>query len=167
MPRALVVSALLACLASPSACSDEPGGTPGTGASGGVAGTGGAAGTGNTIRCEEEIATPPPCDAPTQFFKSTMSCGNIACHSERAIGAKLDLASPCVARRLIGVMSDPAEKCAGRILLELGNPAGSLFVNKLGPQPVCGVQMPNTGNKLTPEQVACITNWVVWLAQNQ
>ncbi len=59
---------------------------------------------------------------------------------------------------MVGVVST-STLCSGITLVEPGNAAGSLLMQKFDDAPPCGVKMP-IGTPLTPEHIEQITTWI-------
>jgi hypothetical protein len=85
-------------------------------------------------------------------------CAISGCHSAIGPAADLDLDTPGVALRIYG---QHASGCPKQLLLDPQNPFGGFFFDKLTEtKPACGVQMPQVGDKLTKEEVACMHLWL-------
>ncbi|HVR62213.1 MAG TPA: hypothetical protein VMU50_09965 [Polyangia bacterium] len=110
---------------------------------------------------------PTGCDTSGIFSKYT--CTTV-CHG--AAGAPsfggFDMTAATFPHSLVGGM--PAaptmanmNKCGGmnQVYLKPGvQPAQGLFLDKLKPNPPCGVQMPmGTGMMLTADELTCVQNW--------
>ena len=109
-------------------------------------------------------------NAGDQIIAST--CAISGCHSTSSanlLGAGLDLTvNATIGSRLIGVKSTGTggSKCGGNSTPYLNansNPATGLLIEKIHPQPSCGVQMPQVGTALTSNQQACIVQWATGL----
>lgn len=99
-----------------------------------------------TERCAE-------LDIPQLFVEK---CSTAACHEGSAPAADLDLVAPGLETRLV---LKPATQCPG-VIADPSDPEGSVLVEKLRPDPSCGVAMP-LGMELLPEEdVACVVEWV-------
>lgn len=81
----------------------------------------------------------------------------LACHSTASRQGDLDLEAPGLPGRLYTTNS---VQCGDeRPLADSNNPANSYFLNKLSPDPACGVRMPQ-GGQLSQAQVACLAEWL-------
>jgi len=84
------------------------------------------------------------------------SCAASGCHAAYAPNVAPDLASPGIAARLVDVTS---QGCADQVLIDSANPQGSYFLEKLRPDPSCGIQMP-LGGTLSEDDIDCVEQWV-------
>ncbi len=84
------------------------------------------------------------------------SCGGSICHEGAEAAAGLDLVAPGVASRLVNQMG---RDCPG-ILVDPVVPESSLMYEKLLPLPDCGSPMPIGKPTLTPEELACVRDWI-------
>jgi len=109
-------------------------------------------------------------NAGDQIVAST--CAIAGCHNTSSaglLGAGLDLTiNATVGSRLIGVKSagKGSSECGGNstpYLVAGVTPATGLLIDKIHPNPPCGEQMPQVGNKLTSNQQACIVQWATGL----
>jgi hypothetical protein len=133
------------------------GGGQGSGGNGG--GGGGSGGAGGNL--------PPGCATAAGVF-SSHSCTTV-CHTtagSTAFGG-FDMQTAGWEKKLVGGMP-PAQtmanmnKCGGMNLVYLKagmQPAQGLFIDKLKPNPPCGVQMPQNLAALSDSEVTCIQNW--------
>ena len=85
------------------------------------------------------------------------SCGGASCHQGSQPSAGLDLVSPNVAARLVDV---PGSSCGGRPLIDSANPVDSALLDRLLPEPECGLRMPRALPPLSAEDTACVAQWV-------
>ncbi|MCX4245304.1 nucleotide-binding protein [Paraliomyxa miuraensis] len=99
-----------------------------------------------TERCAE-------LDVPQLFVEK---CSTAACHEGSTPAADLDLVSPGLETRLV---LKPATQCPG-VIADPSDPEGSVLVEKLQPDPSCGVVMPLGMEPLPEEDVACVIEWV-------
>lgn len=53
-----------------------------------------------------------------------------------------------------------SSKCAGRVQVVPGHPEQSLLLQKVMPNPPCGLRMPNGGAPLSDAQVEMIRSWI-------
>jgi hypothetical protein len=94
-------------------------------------------------------------------------CAISPCHDAVSKQGDLDLETAGVAARLVGVSPDGTggSFCAGfgPYLVPQSSPATGLFLDKLQPSPLCGVQMPNLGLHLSAIQISCLTDWATGL----
>ena len=86
-------------------------------------------------------------------------CG--ACHGEQ--GTPPDLVSAGFADELVDTSSSSLA-CADRLLIDPNDPGASYLIEKLGPNPTCGVRMPYNGSPLSDDEIACIEAWVEQVA---
>ncbi len=100
------------------------------------------------------------------------NCAISGCHntsSASLLGAGLDLTpNATIGSRLVGVKSTGtgSSMCGGNSTPYLNagsNPATGLLIEKIHPNPPCGVQMPQVGTTLTSNQQACIVQWATGL----
>lgn len=92
-----------------------------------------------------------PAEVESDVFPNTCTFGQ--CHGGPSPIVGLDLESPGAMDR----MRDRASaNCPDRILLVPGDPASSLLLEKILPQPTCGGQMPSPGFPLPIDQVDCV-----------
>ena len=87
------------------------------------------------------------------------TCGVDSCHGTTFPAADLDLVSPGVASRIVGVQGSLT--CGGAPLVDPSNPAGSLFVAKLGANPGCGSRMPLGAPALDRSRIECVQQWLI------
>lgn len=92
-------------------------------------------------------------DVPTAILGAR--CATAGCHDAAARAGGLDLGSPGVAQRLVGVTA----RGGPGLLVDPGNPDGSILVRKLTPSPPFGKQDP-PGAPLDPASLDCIRKWV-------
>jgi len=92
-------------------------------------------------------------DVPSQIL--ALRCAGSGCHGADAPAAGLDLVSPGVGARLYG---RPAAGGPG-LLIDPGNPDGSVLIRKLTSTPPFGAQQP-PGAPLDPATIDCIRRWV-------
>lgn len=91
-------------------------------------------------------------------------CG-VACHGDGTpnyiVESALDLSSSQLAYdSIVGEMA-AGRACAGQgILVDPGNSAGSLFLDKLTTHPICGDPMPSLAVRLDDEVIAVIAAWI-------
>jgi len=95
------------------------------------------------------------CDPPALFLER---CTGPGCHSSQAPAALVDFETPGIAERLVDV--EGTSFCNNALLIDSANPLASLLLDKLGPEPSCGSQMP-IGSPLSAEEVACIEQFVM------
>lgn len=93
-------------------------------------------------------------DIVTELFPK--SCGGSICHEGAEPAAGLDLIAPNVVERLVDKMG---RDCPG-ILVDPVVPESSLLYEKLQPLPSCGSPMPIGKPTLTPEELACVRDWI-------
>jgi hypothetical protein len=84
------------------------------------------------------------------------SCGGSICHEGAEAAAGLDLVAPGVVSRLVDKMG---RDCPG-ILVDPVVPESSLLYEKLLPLPDCGSPMPLGRPALTPDELACVRDWI-------
>ena len=89
---------------------------------------------------------------------SPAGCTTTNCHDVTFPAEMLDLQRAGVEARLIGVAAQPP--CETEILVVAGDAGASYFVDKLRPDPACGVQMPSGGRPLSDDQLNCVRNWI-------
>jgi hypothetical protein len=135
---------------------DEPGPDPDE--NGGAAGSSmaGGAGSGGEGAAGSPPVTGDDCDG---FGLVQQYCGSANCHGtpDGAFGGFAS--SEAAARDFIG--EESALACAGQgDIIDPENPSDSLLVTKLSADPPCGSQMPQNGDPLTPDEVACIEEWI-------
>lgn len=92
-------------------------------------------------------------DVPQLFVDK---CSTAACHEGSAPAAALDLVAPGLETRIV---LQPATQCAG-VVADPSDPEGSVLVEKLRPNPSCGVVMPLGMEPLPEEDVQCVVEWV-------
>jgi hypothetical protein len=106
---------------------------------------------------------------PTMILTST--CTISPCHNSStasSLAGGLDLTPDAnIKSRLVGVKSSGkgGSACGSNTTPYLNagsNPATGLFIDKLGPNPPCGVRMPQVGT-LTSTQQQCLKNWATSL----
>jgi len=110
-------------------------------------------------------------NAGDQIITSTCAIGG--CHNAStspSLNGGLNLTVDSgIATRLVGVMSgaNGASMCRGSLaapyLDDNSNPATGLLIDKLKPNPSCGVQMPEVPPYLTANQLACVIQWATTL----
>jgi hypothetical protein len=101
----------------------------------------------------ERFLATGPCDDPTPIFQRT--CSQSDCHDSNAPAGGLDLQSADVVSRLVG-----APAVGGGILLQPGDPEGSVLYTKLTPLPPYGLRMPSGQTPLSEAEIECIRTWV-------
>lgn len=158
-----VVAALLALPIAGCAGSLDPSQFPAGGD--GTGGTSGG-GTGGSNPCTGNLAG---------ATIVTNDCAISGCHdtagSTGPLGAGLDLTVDTgIGGRLVGVMSDGntayGSACGGNqtpYLTQGSNPATGLLIDKIQPNPPCGVQMPYVGSYLSQQQQTCLIQWATTL----
>jgi len=142
-------------------------GTGGSGSgTGGSSSTGGSTGTGgSSANCTGSN------DGPTLV---TNQCAYAGCHdtADAQFSANLDLTvDSTISSRLVGVMAaQPAGSnqaaCMNEtepLLVAGSNPATGLLVDKIKPNPPCGVRMPFSGIALSTMQQTCLIQWATTL----
>lgn len=108
---------------------------------------------------DDKGGDPPPSercaelDVPQLFVEK---CSTAACHEGSAPAAALDLVAPGLETRIV---LQPATQCAG-VIADPSDPEGSVLIEKLRPNPSCGVIMPLAMDPLPEEDVQCIVEWV-------
>ncbi len=128
----------------------------------GGSGSGGSGGGGS-----DGGVLPPGCATTAAVF-SAHSCTTV-CHTVAGASAfgGFDMVTAGWEKKLIGGMP-PAQtmanmnKCGGMNLVYLKTglqPAQGLFIDKLKPNPPCGVQMPQALQPLTDTEMTCVQNW--------
>lgn len=127
--------------------------------------------------------TPPSCDFQTPLTSPSTGCGRVGCHNASFSAADIDFASPGVENRLINVNASHADitcpnpdggvlrvpcvpdTCPTAKLVDTEVPANSWMLKKLdGTQGECGDTMPIAPGKLTPDEKACLIEWINALA---
>lgn len=109
--------------------------------------------------CHDRTGTPPvtercaELDVPQLFVEK---CSSGACHEGPAAAAGLDLVAPGLATRLV---LQSSSQCGGMIA-DPSDPEGSTLVEKLRPDPGCGVAMPLGADLLPEEDVQCVVEWI-------
>jgi hypothetical protein len=99
--------------------------------------------------------TTPGCHAPDPLSGGALSAGLDLSTMERAYEALVD--AEASEDEALGALCGGS----GRVLVDPGNPDGSLLVSKLAEEaPECGEQMP-FGQALDAEQVAVIREWIM------
>ena len=100
-------------------------------------------------------------------------CAKSGCHdtsSSALLGAGLDLTpNSGLASRLVGVVTQGkgSSMCKGQTepyLVQGANPAMGLLIDKLNPNPPCGVQMPELPPLLDSDQQTCLIQYFTMLA---
>lgn len=99
-----------------------------------------------TERCAE-------LDVPQLFVEQ---CSTAACHEGSTPAADLDLVSPGLEER---ITLRPATQCPG-VIADPSDPEASVLVEKLRPDPSCGVIMPLGLEPLPEDDVQCVVEWV-------
>jgi hypothetical protein len=135
------------------------GGRPGDQCSGDSAGTVGV--------CRRRVFVPqPPEPRWSSIYESVIfpMCG-VACHGLGTPSfveeSQLDLSNAELAYNSIVGVQAAGYACAGQgILVDPGNSAGSLFIDKLYPNPICGDPMPSLGVTLDEDVIAAIAQWI-------
>lgn len=90
-------------------------------------------------------------------------CATANCHDSDMPLNNLDLTpDEGLADRLIGVAGD---MCPGD-LVDAANPEASLMYTKVLVTTSCGIQMPQTGEKLTAEEEQCMLEWIQEITGN-
>ena len=124
----------------------------GAGAGGAAAGAGGA-GPAATFT-----------DIYAMLFPRTTNAHCDMCHglppfdqSNGNLSTGMDRASTYAA--LVGKASG-SSMCAGRVLVVAGHPEQSLLLQKVLPDPPCGLRMPNGGAALSETQTQAIRSWI-------
>ncbi len=99
-------------------------------------------------------------DVERDLFART--CGTLGCHTggPSIAAAGLDLATDGIRQRL---MTHVSVECGDRPLVEEGNTAGSLLLQKVGESPPCGDRMPAGLPPLNPTEMACLQAYVAEL----
>jgi hypothetical protein len=96
------------------------------------------------------------CDVE-QLFMDT--CTGTGCHGAGTPAAGVDLVTAGVAARLVDAPASTT--CPGRVEIDSADPANSLILEKVSEaMPSCGAAMPFLGEMLTPEEIACVEEWV-------
>jgi hypothetical protein len=138
----------------------------GTGGTGGSNSTGGTTGTGgSSSNCTGSL------DGAALVASQ---CAYAGCHdsSSAQFSADLDLTvDSTISSRLVGVMAaQPAGSNQARcmdetepLLVAGSNPATGLLVDKIKPNPPCGVRMPYSGIALSTMQQTCLIQWATTL----
>jgi hypothetical protein len=94
-------------------------------------------------------------DVPTTILGPRCATSN--CHDSDMPLNNLDLTpDEGLAARLIGV---PGDMCMGD-LVDADDPSASLVYTKCLVTTSCGIQMPQTGEKLTTEEEECLLGWI-------
>jgi hypothetical protein len=62
--------------------------------------------------------------------------------------------------------SSTSSMCKGRVLVAPSHPENSLLLQKLEPNPPCGLRMPNGGATLTDTQIELVRSWIAAGAQD-
>jgi hypothetical protein len=113
-------------------------------------------------------ATPPAgtaanvvCPNPAMDFTKVLEGKCVLCHQGTGtqLAAGLDLKSAGAKARLMNI---PAKQCRGKVLVKDGpeGVGGHLFDKLGGPVMNCGERMPPIGTGLTPEEIACLKEWI-------
>lgn len=97
-------------------------------------------------------------DVPNELLGSR--CSGNGCHGAASPAAGLDLVSGDYGARLV---DKPAQTCDG-VLADPTDPAGSVLVILLGPDPACGERMPLHGTPLTDAEISCVEAWLATLS---
>ena len=92
-------------------------------------------------------------DVPTAILGAR--CATAGCHTAGDRAGGLDLVSPGLTQRLVGVTAHGGPG----LLVDPGNPDGSILVRKLTPTPPFGAQDP-PGAPLDPQSLDCVRKWV-------
>lgn len=92
-------------------------------------------------------------DVPQLFVDN---CSTAACHEGTTPAANLDLVSPGLETRIV---LQPATQCPG-VIADPSDPEGSVLIEKMLPDPSCGVVMPLGMPPLPEEDVQCVVEWV-------
>lgn len=109
--------------------------------------------------CHDPTGTPPvtdrcaELDVPRLFVEK---CSTTACHEGANPAAGLDLVGAGLERR---VVLQPATQCGG-VIADPSDPESSVLIEKLRPDPGCGVGMPLGAEPLPAEDVQCVVEWV-------
>jgi hypothetical protein len=107
------------------------------------------------------VATPvvlEPNLASIQELVFAPNCATSGCHAGAAPSAGLDLSDAMTSyMELVGVASTGA---AGRVLVVAGDAANSYLVEKLGPMPAAGQQMPIGAPPLPAATIDVIRTWI-------
>ncbi|WAS93665.1 nucleotide-binding protein [Nannocystis punicea] len=109
--------------------------------------------------CHESPQTPPATDrcaeldVPRLFVEK---CSTAACHEGADPAAGLDLVGADLERRIV---LQPATQCGGPIA-DPSDPESSVLIEKLRPDPGCGVAMPLGSEPLPEQDVQCIVEWI-------
>jgi hypothetical protein len=128
--------------------------------SGGFPSGNGAAG--GDFQADFTVAAPvglePNLDSIQQLVFSP-NCATAGCHSGAMPSAELDLSDAMTSyMELVGVESS---RVAGRILVTANDSLNSYLVEKLGPNPAAGQQMPTGGRPPLPDaDIAVIRQWI-------
>jgi hypothetical protein len=92
-------------------------------------------------------------------------CALDGCHGTDESTGGLEFLTADVHTRLVGV---PANTCVGRVLIDPDAPEESFLLERLSEDPRCNgdeiERMPLTGAVLSPEELACVREWVEGLA---
>ncbi len=100
-------------------------------------------------------------DVPTTILGPRCATSN--CHDSDMPLNNLDLTpDEGLAARLIGV---PGDMCMGD-LVDADDPSASLVYTKCLVTTSCGIQMPQTGEKLTTEEEECLLEWIQEITGN-
>jgi len=92
-------------------------------------------------------------DVPQLFVAQ---CSSSACHEGSTPAADLDLVAAGLEERIV---LKPATLCPG-VIADPSDPEASVLIEKLRPDPSCGVVMP-LGLELLPEEdVECVVEWI-------
>lgn len=130
---------------------------------------------GSALTASPEAAVPAPVGAKfseiyPMLFPSLTNPRCDACHAMPAseisngkLHTGMDQATAYAA--LVGKMSI-SRKCMGRMIVAPGQPEMSLLLQKLGPNPPCGVRMPLGGAPLSDAQLELVRSWIAGGAQN-
>lgn len=156
---------LWSILALTAGCGSTNGG-PGVGAaSAGAAGSAGS-GTTSTGTTAGNAASPAAkfSDVYAMLFPRMTNAHCDMCHglppfdqSNGNLSTGMDRASTYAA--LVGKTST-SSMCAGRTYVVAGKPEQSLLLQKLLPDPPCGLRMPNGGAALSEAQTDMIRSWI-------
>jgi hypothetical protein len=109
------------------------------------------------FRCEPTLSS-----IKTTIFE--VSCHFDACHGNNDAAWGLRLGEVSDEAALASMLRVPAGTCPNWLILDPGNPEGSLLLEKVAnPDPECGGPMPRGFELLPPSAVACIAEWIASL----
>jgi len=134
---------------------DNAGGAAGSAvAAAGAAGAAGAGGDGPVVGGAGGGAVAAACDG---FPIIQENCGTGSCH-----GTGSNLGTFAASEdEFLAIIGEEGTICAGRgPLVDPADPEGSILIQKLGDDPPCGQPMPAGVDRLSPEDIECLTSYI-------